>query len=227
MTLDELVQQFRSDADDRAGTGGAGDYLFETADIWMWLNEAQDEAADRALLLHETSLAAICTIAVTAPTTVYALDDRILNITRAAFTPTGTTQEYILTPRDVLELDRIRPNWRQQTDVPRDYIHDSTTLRLGCIPSTDGTIQLECYRLPLANIEDTATETPEIHRQNHRALVHWALYRGYSRPDSEVFDPDRAAKELARFERVFGLKVDAKLRRNTNANRPLVNKAVW
>lgn len=227
MDLSELVLQFRSDADDRVGTDGAGDYLFETTDIWMWLNEAQDEAADRAQLLHETSLAAICTIAVTAPMTVYALDPRVLNITRAAFTPAGSTQEYVLTPRDVLELDRIRPHWRTTTEVPRDYIHDSTTLRLGSIPSTDGTIQIECYRLPLANMEDTATETPEIHRQNHRALVHWALFRGYSRPDSEVFDKDRAAKELARFERVFGLKIDARLRRDNNANRPLFNKAWW
>ena len=227
MELSELVLQFRSDADDRVGTDGAGDYLFETADIWMWLNEAQDEAADRAQLLHETSNAAICTIAVTASTTVYTLDERVLNITRAAFTPTGGAQEYVLTPRDVLELDRIRPYWRTTTEVPRDYIHDSTTLRLGSIPSTDGTLQIECYRLPLAKMEDTATETPEIHRQTHRSLVHWALFRGYSRPDSEVFDPDRAAKELARFERVFGLKVDARLRRDNNANRPLVNKAIW
>ena len=93
--------------------------------------------------------------------------------------------------------------------------------------STDGTVQIECYRLPLVNMEDSTTESPEIHRQTHRALVHWALFRGYSRPDSEVYDPGRGEKELARFERVFGLKVDAKLRRNTNANRPLYNKAVW
>lgn len=227
MTLDDLVAQFRSDADDRAGTAGAGDYLFERTDIVGWLNEAQDEAADRALLLHESSNSDICTIAVTAGTTVYTLDERVLNITRAVFTPTGSSEKYLLTPRDVLDLDRIRPDWRDQTDIPRDYIHDSTTIRLGSIPSTDGTVQIECYRLPLVNMEDSTTESPEIHRQTHRALVHWALFRGYSRPDSEVYDPGRGEKELARFERVFGLKVDAKLRRNTNANRPLYNKAVW
>ncbi len=227
MELSELIAQFRSDADDRAGTAGQGDYLFESTDITGWLNEAQDEAADRAQLLHESSDPEICNIAVTAPTTVYVLDPRVLNITRAVFKPTGSTQQYLLTPNDVLELDRIRPNWRDIVEIPRNYIHDGTTLRLGCIPSTDGTIQIECYRLPLTDISESETESPEIHRQNHRALVHWALYRGYSRPDSEVFDPDRAAKELARFERVFGLKVTARQRRDNNANRPLYNKACW
>lgn len=227
MTLDELILQFRSDADDRVGTDQAGDYLFETADIVGWLNEAQEEAVDRALLLHESAIDEICNIAVTAGTTTYLVHELVLNITRAAFTPTGSSQEYFLEPRDVLELDRIRPAWRTNTDTPHDYIHDSTTIRLGCIPIADGNIRIECYRLPLTNIDDSETEAPEIHRQNHRALVHWALYRGYSRPDAEVFDKDRAAEELAKFERVFGLKVDAKLRRNTNANRPLFNKAVW
>ncbi len=227
MTLDELILQFRSDADDRVGTDQAGDYLFETADIVGWLNEAQEEAADRALLLRESNLDEICNIAVTAGTTVYPVHELVLNITRAAFTPTGGAQEYILTQYDELELDRIRPSWRSNTDVPRDFIHNETSIRLGCIPSSDGNIRIECYRLPLVNMEDSETEAPEIHRQSHRALVHWALYRGYSRPDAEVFDKDRAAKELARFERVFGLKVDAKQHRNKMANRPLFNKAVW
>lgn len=227
MTDDELVAQFRSDCDDRVGTANAGDYLFERNEIVGWLNEAQDEAADRALLLHEVSNAAICTIAVTAGTAVYALDERVISITRAAFTATGSTDECILVQRDVIEMDRLRRNWRTTSEEPRDFIHDTNTLRLGCLPATNGSIALECYRLPLTLIEDSATSSPEIHRQHHRPLVHWALFRAYSRPDSEAFDPGRADKELKRFERVFGLKVDARLRRDNNANRPLFNKAYW
>lgn len=223
MTLSELIAQFRSDADDRV----ANPYLFSTADIRAWLNEAQEEAADRALLLHDSTTAEICTIDVVANTATYALDGRIINLKRVAYTADGSTDEVVLICRDRTEQDRWRPNWRREVDVPREYIHDSTSLTLGCLPASDGTLALEVDRLPLTNIEDSASEEPEIHRLNHRELVHWALYRGYSRPDSEVHDPQRAAIELERFERTFGLSRSAKRRRDLNANVPLVNKAIW
>lgn len=222
MTLAELIAQFRVDSDDLA----AGQ-LSSDANITAWLNEAEDEAAIRAQLIHDVSTVAVCSIAVTAPTSVYTLHSAILDITRAVFTPTGSTTEYELYLTDRIEQDRTHPGWRTLVDIPHEAIQLDTTLQLGCIPSTSGTITLEAHRLPLLPIEDRASESPEIGRVHHRHLVQWALHRCYSRPDTEVFNPNKAATALAEFERVFGLRPGPSYRRDSQANRPQHNKAVW
>lgn len=222
MTLAELIAQFRVDTNDLA----AGQ-LSSDANITAWLNEAEEEAAIRAQLIHDVSTAAVCSIAVTAPTSVYTLHAAILDITRAVFTPTGSSTQYELYLTDRIEQDRTHPDWRTLVDIPHEAIQTDTTLQLGCIPSTSGTISLEAHRLPLLPIEDRSSESPEIGRVHHRHLVQWALHRCYSRPDAEIYDPGRAAKAEAEFTRVFGLRPDASYQRNSQANRPLFNKAIW
>jgi hypothetical protein len=222
MTLEELIAQFRVDTDDKVPP-----YLSETDDVTAWLNEAEQEAAIRARLLYDVSTTAVCSISVTAGDGVYPLHSAILDITRAEFTPTGSTTGDELHLTDRVELDRTQAGWRTRTDVPRHAIQTDTTLQLGCLPSTGGTIALECYRLPLKNIEDSSSEAPEIGRVHHRHLVQWALHRCYSRPDAEINDPGRAAKAEAEFTRVFGLRPDADYRRTSQANRPHSNKAYF
>jgi len=222
MTLDELIAQFRVDTDDKVAP-----YLSETDDVTAWLNEAEQEAAIRARLLHDVATPAVCTIVVTAGASVYPLHAAILDITRAEFTPTGSTTGYEMHLTNRVELDRTQAGWRTRTGVPHHAIQTDTTLQLGCLPSTGGTIALECYRLPLKNIEDSSSEAPEIGRVHHRHLVQWALHRCYSRPDAEINDPGRAAKAEYEFTRVFGLRPDADYRRASQANRPHSNKAYF
>lgn len=222
MTLEELIAQYRVDTDDLAEP-----FLATDLNVTAWLNEAENEAAARARLIHDVSTAAVCSIEVTAGTGVYPLHAAIIDITRASFTPTGSTTEYELYLTDRIEQDRTQAGWRTLVDVPQQAIQTDTTLQLGCIPNTGGTIALECYRLPLKNIEDQASESPEIGRIHHRHLIQWALHRNYSRPDAEINDPGRAAKAETEFARVFGLRPDANYRRASQANIPQNNKAVW
>jgi len=222
MTLDELIAQFRLDTDDLVAP-----YLSSDAAVTSWLNEAEQEACVRASLIHDVSTTAVCSIAVTAPTSTYLLHTSILDITRAAFTPTDSTTEYevYLTTRE--EMDRVRPGWRKVTDMPTRAIHKDTSLQLACIPSSNGTISLEFHRFPLVNIETKTPKTPEIGSVHHRHLLQWALFKCYSRPDSEVFDPNRAARAEQEFSKVFGLRPGAKYRRDSQANRPSHNVAIW
>lgn len=222
MTLEELIAQFRSDSFDLELP-----YLSSDADVTAWLNEGEQEACIRARLIHDVSTPAVCTIAVTAPTAVFTLHPSVIDITRAAFTPTGSTTEYELYLTDRVEQDRAHPGWRKLIEIPQQAIQTDTTLQLGCIPSTSGTIAIECYRLPLNNIEDQSTESPEIGRIHHRHLVKWALHRAYSRPDAELFDKNKSERSLDEFTQVFGLRMDADYRRASQANRPHGNKAVW
>jgi hypothetical protein len=219
MTLEQLIAQFRTDSDDlQAGNLSSND------SITLWLNEAQEEAAIRAQLIHESTDPDICVIPIVAGTSVYALHSKVLDITRADFTPTGSTTPINLILRDRIEQDRLRPDWRTTTDVPQELIQNDTSIRLGCTPNGDGSLSIECYRLPLAAMAaDPAT--PEIAQVHHRHLVQWALHRCYSRPDAEIHDPKRAELALYAFTQYFGIRPDADLRRSFSQNRPMFNKA--
>lgn len=225
MELAELINLYRTDADDEVEP-----YLASDAEVTALLNEAEEEAAIRARLLLDSSTTAVCDIAVstgavTAGTRVYALHESVFEITRAAFIQTGSTTEYELYLTDRVEQDRAHPGWRSLVDIPRQLIVDDTKIELGCKPSVDGIIRIECYRTPLVKIEDSATDSPEINRVHHRHLVHWVLHRAYSRPDSEIFDPNRAALEEGRFTQHFGIRPDANNRRDVQANREHHNRA--
>lgn len=222
MNYTELVEQFRVDADDRVKP-----YLVSELDLLVWLGEAEEEAAIRARLIREVSNTALCNIAVTAGTNIYPLHEAVVWVTRAVFIPTGSTeaQSCPISLVDDTELDRLRSAWRTTTEQPEFLMVFDTSVQLGCLPIADGLLKMEVCRVPLEKIEDRATESPEINRAHHRHLVQWALHKCYARPDSQIYDPDRATRALAQFEAIFGLRVDAKLRRDSEANRHHSNKA--
>ena len=86
------------------------------------------------------------------------------------------------------------------------------------------TLQMEVYRLPMLSLADS--DTPEIHEAHHEHLVQWALHRAFSIPDTEAFDPARAASAEATFTRYFGLLPDSDLRRRTREDVPHHNEAI-
>lgn len=217
MNLLALRDQFWADAQDRAQP-----HLFAQEDVDGWLNEAQDEAAIRASLLHESENPLVCTIAIDAGGTIYQLHQAVLRITRATFTADGTSRATELRIIDRVELDRIRPSWRDDTELCYLIVQDAS-VRLGCAAGPVGTISLEAYRLPLTPMTGDDDE-PEIAGTHHRQLVHWALFRGFGQPDNDLFDPNRSAKAAEAFERYFGARPQAD-RMRPSEERPQVNKA--
>lgn len=220
MTQEELIAIFRRDTDDLAAP-----YLSSDASIIQWLAEAEHEACIRARLIHDVSTPSVCRINVIAPSSTYNLHPSILDITRAAFTATGSTTSTVLYLTDTIEQDRRFPDWRTTIDTPRQAIQTDTQLRLCCIPGNDGVIALEAYRLPLSDPDDSWE--PEIASIHHRHLIQWALYRCYNRPDTDVADQRKADIAISEFTRVFGIRPETNMRRDSQANRPLFNKAVW
>lgn len=225
MKLAELREQVWRDAQDRAEP-----HLLDADDVDAWLNEAEGEGATRADLLHESEDPQLCEIDLAPDLATYPLDARLLRVTRAMFypivpadaDPTCNTRPRQLRIIDREELDRLEPCWRDRTELFCVIVQDST-LRLGCKAGVTGTIQLEAYRLPAAPMVSD-DDTPEIAEVHHRQLVHWALSRGLSQPENELFDPKRAAAEEERFERYFGPRPTAQRMRG-NENRPQFNKA--
>ena len=221
MNLEQLIQQFRVDADDLTEP-----HFWDAEWIATWLTEAQAEAAIRGRLLYEASNPDVCQIAVAANGATYGLHKSLFELVHLRFQATGATTSSVLSIKAREELDRIRPGWRDETGTPRHAIQDDTRITLVPRPELAGTLHVEGYRVPLKALAND-TDKPEIHEAHHRHLVHWALHRAFSKPDSETIDPQRAATAEAAFTRYFGPRPDADLRRSTRHDEVQTNKAFW
>jgi len=221
MNLEQLTAQFRVDADDLTEP-----HFWDAEWIATWLTEAQAEAAIRKRLLYEASNPAVCQIAVAANAATHDLHKSLFELVHLRFQATGATTSSVLTIKAREELDRIRPGWRDETGTPRHAVQDDTRITLVPRPELAGTLHVEGYRVPLKALEND-TDKPELHEAHHRQLVHWALHRAFSKPDSETIDPQRAATAEAAFTRYFGPSPDADLRRSTRHDEVQTNKAFW
>lgn len=221
MNLEQLIQQFRVDADDLVQP-----YLWPDEWVAPWLTEAVNEAAVRGRLIYEAADPAICEIAVTAGTATYPLHASLYELVSLRFKVAGSDRSEPVHLKAREELDRIRPGWRDETGTPRYAVQDDTRITLVPRPEVAGTLHIEGYRVPLKALEND-TDKPEIHEAHHRHLVHWALHRAFTKPDSETIDPTRAATAEAAFTRYFGPSPDADLRRSTRHDEVQTNKAFW
>ena len=159
-------------------------------------------------------------------TATYDLHKSLFELVHLRFQATGATTSSVLSIKAREELDRIRPGWRDETGTPRHAVQDDTRITLVPRPELAGTLHIEGYRVPLKPLEND-TDKPELHEAHHRHLVHWALHRAFSKPDSETIDPTRAATAEAAFTRYFGPSPDADLRRSTRHDEVQTNKAFW
>ena len=226
MTTDELIARYRLLADDATEF-----YRFEDDQVKELLLEAEQEAAVRGRLIHESQDATICHIAVTAGTEVYPLSQLLYELTHVAFVDAnggrhavklvstealdGAREDLsrLIPPSgDDYDIDTGREDWRDSSGtVPLYAVQTDRKLRLTPTPTDDGTLALEGYRLPTRGVDDD----PEISAIHHRHLVQWVIYRRFWIVDEDYFDGQRAAAALREFEQYFGARPDSDLRRIT------------
>lgn len=132
-----------------------------TASFWQdpelttWINEACRDIARRAEVLR----ALPAPIAVSAGTAKYAMPTNIVRIHRVEFTPTGSTNIYLVEPKTREEMDQYW-GWLQQSQAsyPLVYVewgivggvgNDAHTIQLYPVPSQAGSLQIYSYRLPV------------------------------------------------------------------------------
>jgi len=231
MTNAELIALYRLLADDAIEP-----YFVSDASVQLLLKDAEDEAAIRGRLIHESADNSICQISVTAGTATYELDPVLYELTHVAFIDADDNRHPIkLVSTEALDYARdtyarlippagddydvgiTREDWRDATGTPPVYaVQTDRQLRLVPNPTADGTLQLEGYRTTIGDIGDD----PEIAVAHHRHLVQWVLYKTFTIPDSDYMDANRSMLALSEFERYFGLRPDADLRRITRHDTP-------
>lgn len=230
MTLEDLIASFRVDADDqsRSVNGSTSDLLWQDDDVTRWFNEAVEEAALRKRLIFDDTTPDVCQIAVLEGVSGYPLNPALVEITAAFLHTAGSERVIRLYATDRDEMDRIRPDWRTDRCTPKYFIQEDTRIYLPGIVDADYTMKLEGYRLPLDDEQmSNDSDVPVIAQAHHRFLVHWATHRAYGKQDADTFDPNRSQLALDAFEKYFGLRPDADLRKDQQANRPHHNKAYW
>ena len=216
MVLSELLRRFRVDANDKVEP-----YFNDDVDVIAWLNDAVHEACIRGRLLHEYANPDICSIAIIAGNSQYTLHDSLYELTSLRFdAKSGRSNRGLeLTSEEMLSKDYYE-DWRTRKGTPCYAIQSDIGLRLVPMPDEDGVLQLEGYRLPLLPLADVELDSPEINKAHHVHLVQWALHKAYSVPDTEFFDPNRAAIAEQAFTDYFGDRPDSDLRRMTREDAP-------
>lgn len=219
MTLADLIRRFRVLSNDTAQP-----YFWEDVDITDWLDDAQAQACIRGRLLRDDSRESVCAIALTPSKATYKLHPKLYEIISIRLVPaSGRARPVSLKSREW--LDANHRDWRDCQRPAVTAIQDDTSIRVVGKVEDGDTLQMEVCRLPLLSLADS--DSPEIHEAHHEHLVQWALHRAFSIPDTEAFDPARAASAEAAFTRYFGLMPDSDLRRSTRIDETQTNKVFW
>jgi len=196
MNAGDIIRLFRIQNNDLEAP-----YKWSDEALFLYLNEAEKEAARRARLLIDSTTAAVCTINVLANTPSYPLHESVIFVRRAKLASRNRPLQQI----SHLDLDDTGMDWESATGTIEAYMTDfeTDTLRLWRTPLVVDTLSLTVVRTPLTPMNDV-TDTPEIKSRYHEKLVHWMRYRAYSIDDDEIKDTSKAAAAYSLFEEEFG-----------------------
>lgn len=204
MNLEELLAALREKLDDETQP-----YLWEDATLVRKLNNAVREACIRARLLRgdEQTCPELCRIPLNAGQAYVTHADEIL-VVRSGRLASNNRKLWALTAES---MDDYRCDWQADTNtgVPEVMVMDlaQKTLRLVPTPTANDTLYLRVWRMPRKQERmclDQLGKGPVIKIPDVEELCHWAAYEAFMKPDTETENKQRAADELALFEKRFG-----------------------
>lgn len=205
MELKALISAVRTRLDDLTKP-----FLWSDDEITLYLNEAEREAAERALLIEDDRTPSVVEIALRANIGEYDLHESVLSILRAKID--GQAKPLTLTTR--AKLDTQVKDWEDEAGTPECFIDDEARIVIYPIPSAVGVLRLRVKRLPIDPLDrQEMTRGPEIHERHHYRMIDWALRCAYLKPDADTFDQKRADTYEAEFTRSFGVRLDADTQR--------------
>lgn len=218
MNVSGFIAAFRLSAQDAVAP-----YLWSDVEIVDYLNDAINEACERALLIEDRVTPAVCSITLVAGQSDYTLHASIIKVKRLTF------RGRALTETSVEAMDDGDPQWESRAGEPRQYIlAGNHGLRMIPTPTVGEAIALTVYRTPVAALAVApGTATPEIPERHHQRLMDWVRRCAYLKPDSEVFDKAASERYEAAFEGSFGARIDANVQRKHRDRRPHKVRFSW
>lgn len=195
MTLAELRARFRTQEVDAVAP-----YFWSDAELATWINEAQDEACRRALLLVDSKSAA-AKASFAAGAIGVDLHPSVIFIRRASLASSNTP----LVAKVARSMDEEVPGWEgAMPSVPRVFVPDWQTSYLRFWPPAvaAGTVNMTVIRAPLDVAGDG--DDLEIAPRYQPFLLDWVRFRAYSKQDGETINPTKAKAGEEAFDRQFG-----------------------
>lgn len=223
MTFNDLIKQFRIARDDRVQP-----YLWSRGEILTYINEAINEACERALLIEDKTTADCCQITLVAGQAAYALHASVIKVKRVTYDGRAIEET------SVEALDRDDSMWESRNGHPTAFIVGAATIQVAPVPTADTvattpTLALTVYRKPLTPLDsDTDTDgEPAILPIYHHRLLPWAYSLALRKTDTQAIDMSVADQQEAIFERSFGMRPDANVQRKRRDRRPPVTRINW
>ena len=202
--------------------------LWTSENIVRYLNEAVQEACERAKLIEDRSTPTVCSIPLQAGVSTYNLHPSVLEIKRL------TLNGQKLDETSEEEMDDDSPGWELLSGKPSHFIFEQASgaqpprVRFVRSPVSAGQVALTVFRGALKPLSaDLDSGRPEIHERFHERLMDWVLHRAYLKQDADTFDPNKAAQSLALFVQAFGERPDANVQRKQRDRRPPVVQINW
>lgn len=223
MKVEDFITEFRDAVDDHSEP-----HFWSSEIIVRYLNEAVQEACERAKLIEDRSTPAVCSITLQAGESTYLLHPSVFEIKRLSF------RGRLLDETSVEELDSESPGWESRRGNPRAFIFEQASgvqparVRLVPTPTVADTVALTVYRGALKPLSaDIDQSKPEIHERFHLRLMDWMLHRAYLKQDADTFDPSKANVSLSLFVQAFGERPDANVQRKLRDRRPPLVAINW
>ncbi len=223
MKVADFIEVFRDAVGDNALP-----QFWSSESIVRYLNEAVQEACERAKLIEDRSTPAVCSITLQAGESTYSLHPSVFEIKRLSF------RGRPLDETSVEALDCDSPGWESRSGTPLLFVFEQASgaqpARVRLVPAPTGadTIALTVYRGALKPLSaDLEQSKPEIHERFHLRLMDWMLHRAYLKQDADTFDPNKAATSLALFVQAFGERPDANVQRKRRDRRPPLVRCSW
>lgn len=192
--------------------------------IVSYLNEAVQEACERAKLIEDRSMS----LDIEPGQDTYSLHPSVFEIKRLTY------RGRPLDETSVEKLDCDAPGWEARNGQPRVFIFEqasggqSPKVRLVPTPVTTEAVGLTVYRGARQVLSaSNPIAQPEIPARFHTRLMDWVMHRAYLQQDAEIFNPTKAATSLALFVQAFGERPDANVQRKQRDRRPPVIRMQW
>ena len=221
MNVQAFIENFRHTLNDEVAP-----YLWSDAEVITYLNDAINEACERALLIEDRTTPEVCNITLVPGQGDYFLHESVIKVKRVTY------RGHVLEETSVEALDQQCHNWEARNGRPHQYIcGQNFGFRVVPIPTlTDvpETLALTVYRLPLVEMVESAdTDIPEVPVRFHMRLLPWMYRCAYLKQDSETLNEGQAAKHEATFIASFGERIGANVQRKQRDRRPQVVQFNW
>ncbi|UYZ85327.1 hypothetical protein MTZ49_07210 [Entomomonas sp. E2T0] len=210
MLVCELIKIYREEEKDKIPSYFTSDFMLIT-----YLNDALNEFAKKTMSFYDTS-SPLTQVYVPKEQHLLPFDQRILEIKQAIVRETGDNLRIIsANVADPTPYSLLLNSEAGEMILTKKYHYPVN-------------IYLRVIRKPLKRLtlEDINQIIPDINEEDYRVLLHYIKYLAFSVADADIFDPNRAATNLALFEQKCQQIKDQNLRRRS-AIQPIAMEWIW